>query len=217
MAQIRQLQHIDDYGYPTHPESRYKVRNFLVRTSKQVLLAGIYVCASAIGAVLKLSRLKEKRVPLSPETFHPKRILVLRMDLIGDLVLSLPVIRSLKRTYPDAEIDLLAIPSSSKVVMSDPDLAEVIAYDPNIWRRPKALFKMQNWREAQALRHRLQARHYDLAVSVFGPWAATLAVLSGAQRRVGFGRESYPGFMTDSVAGAHWHPGDHLHEVDYCL
>src|SRR5213079_3294803 len=60
-------------------------------------------------------------------------------------------------------------------------------------------------------------RHYDLAVSVFGPWAAILAVVSGAQRRVGFGKESYPGFMTDSVPGAHWTTGDHLHEVDYCL
>ncbi len=217
MVQTPQLQHIDEYGYPTHPDSRHKVRNFLVRASKRILLAGIYVCASGIGIGLKLSRLEKKQVPLSPETFHPKRILVLRMDLIGDLVLSLPVVRSLKRTYPDAEIDLLAIPSSSKVVMNDPDLTEVIAYDPNIWRRPKALFNLQNWREAQALRHSLQARHYDLAVSVFGPWAAILAVLSGTQRRVGFGQESYPGFMTDSVPGAHWNKGDHLHEVDYCL
>lgn len=217
MAQTPPSQHIDDYGYPTRPDSRHKVRNFLVRTSKRILLAGIYVCASAIGLVLKLGRLGKKQVPLSPDTFHPKRILVLRMDLIGDLVLSLPVVHSLKRTYPDAEIDLLAIPSSSKVVMSDPDLTEVIAYDPNIWRRPKALFKMQNWRELGALRRRLRAHHYDLAVSVFGPWAAILAILSSAQRRIGFGRESYPGFMTDNVAGVHWKSRDHLHEVDYCL
>ncbi len=217
MAQTPQLHPIDDYGYLTRPDSRHKIRNILVRTSKQVLLTGVYMCISIIGGLLQLRRFSKKWVPLSPETFHPQRILVLRMDLIGDLVLSLPVIHSLKRTYPDAEIDLLAIPSSSKVVISDPDLAEVIAYDPNIWRRPKALFQMQNWREAATLRHHLRARHYDLAVSVFGPWAAILAVLSGAQRRVGFGQESYPGLMTDSVAGAHWQSGDRLHEVDYCL
>src|SRR2546430_15316023 len=129
MAQTPQPQNIDDYGYPTRPDSRHKVRNFLVRTSKQILLAGIYVCASAIGVLLKLGRLGKKRVRLSPETFHPRHILVLRMDLIGDLVLSLPVVRSLKRTYPDAESDLLAIPSSSQVVMNDRELAEVIAYD----------------------------------------------------------------------------------------
>jgi lipopolysaccharide heptosyltransferase II len=139
------------------------------------------------------------------------------MDLIGDLVLSLPVVRLLKQTYPEAEVDLLALPSSAKIIEHDPDIANVITYDPNIWRRPKALFQRKNWHETRALYRRLQNRHYDLAVSVFGPWAAMLAVASGAKRRVGFGKESYPGFMTDSVPGAHWTTGDHLHEVDYCL
>ena len=31
-------------------------------------------------------------------------------DRIGDLVLSLTVVRALKRAYPEAEIDLLAVP-----------------------------------------------------------------------------------------------------------
>ena len=78
MVQTPQLQHIDEYGYPTHPNSRDKIRYFLVRASKRILLTGIYVCASGIGIGLKLSRLGKKQVPLSPETFHPKRILVLR-------------------------------------------------------------------------------------------------------------------------------------------
>ena len=142
---------------------------------------------------------------------------MIRLDLIGDLVLSLPVMRLLKRAYPEAEIDLLAIPSSAQVVATDPELAEIITYDPNIWRRPKALFRLQNWREAKMLLQRLHARQYDLAVSVFGSWAAIMAVASGARRRVGFGREGYPGFMTDNVPGRHWDPHDHLHEVDYCL
>src|SRR5258708_4180731 len=64
---------------------------------------------------------------------------------------------------------------------------------------------------------RLRARPYDIAISVFGNWAGLLAILGGAKRRVGFGRESYPGFMTDSVPGRHWSPNDHKHEVDYCL
>jgi len=60
-------------------------------------------------------------------------------------------------------------------------------------------------------------------VSVYANWAAILAVLSGARRRVGYGPEGYPGFMTDSVPGGipgrwrHWAPLDNKHEVDYCL
>ena len=72
----------------------------------------------------------------------------------------------------------------------DPNLNEIITYDPNVWRRPKALLQPKNWREALMLRRKLHARHYDIAVSVFGDWAATLAVLSGATRRVGFGAKA---------------------------
>jgi lipopolysaccharide heptosyltransferase II len=207
----------DEYGYPLRPNSRRNLRNIGVQTSKSALLASIYLLMSIVGFFLRLGRIGKHYPPLTPQTFHPRRILLIRLDLIGDLVLSLTVLRLLKRTYPEAEIDLLAVPSSAKVAATDPDLAEIIAYDPNVWRRPQALFQLQHWRTAFALLRHLRARQYDLAVSVFGNWAAIFTVLSGVKRRVGFGRESYPGFMTDDVPGRHWDPGDHKHEVDYCL
>ncbi len=217
MARTAQSQNRDDYGYPTRPDSRRRLRNTIVSISKRILLSSISLFMILPGAYLHLKRLGKRYRPLHPRTFHPRRILVIRLDLIGDLVLSLVVVRLLKRTYPEAEIDLLALPSSAKVITTDPDLAEIISYDPNIWRRPKALLQMKNWREARALRRRLQARKYDLAISTFGPWAALIAVLSGARRVLGFAQESYPGLLTDSVPGQHWTDADHLHEVDYCL
>ncbi len=182
-----------------------------------MLLLAIALVARSIGSALILYRLGKRTPRLTPLVFFPRRILVVRVDLIGDLILSLTLVHALKRTYPDAEIDLLAVPSSAQVVAQHPDLAGVITYDPNLWRRPKALVTPKNWRNLYALRRRLHERDYDLAVSVFGPWAAALTLLSGAKRRLGFGKESYPGFMTDSVAGAHWSDGAGLHEVDYCL
>ncbi len=207
----------DDYGYPTQPDTGRRLRDSIVRTSKKILLTSISLCMSLPGTYLHFKRLGKRYRPLHPQTFHPRRILVLRLDLIGDLVLSLVVVRLLKKTYPNAEIDLLALPTSGKVVMGDPDLTEIISYDPNIWRRPKALLQGQNWREARALRNRLQTRKYDLAISVFGPWAALIALASGAKRVLGFEKESYAGLLTDNVPGQHWATGDHLHEVDYCL
>jgi len=207
----------DEYGYPTQPDTRRQLRNTAVRSSKRILLAGISLSMSLLGLYLRLRRIGNRGPALKPLTFYPRRILVLRMDLIGDLVLSLTIVRLLKKTYPEAEIDLLALPASAKVITADPDIHEVITYDPNIWRRPQALLRSANWRGVRTLRQRLKERNYDLAVSVFGPWAALLALLSGAQRRLGFGQESYPGLMTDNVAGRHWDPRDHIHEVDYCL
>ena len=208
---------LDDYGYPYQPNSRRALRKTGIRTSKRLLLACIYLCMSIAGALLRSGRAGRRYPPLPPEFTTIRRILVIRLDLIGDLVLSTVAVRALKRVYPEAEIDLLALPSSAQIVQGDPDLSSVITYDPNVWRRPKALLRPGNWREALRLVRRLRGRRYDLAVSVFGRWAAILAVMSGARRTVGFKGESYPGFMTDGVPGRHWLPGEHLHEVDYCL
>ncbi len=213
----QQPKNLDDYGYPFQPGQLSQLRKTAIRTSKTILLACIYLLMTIIGSLLWLARLGKHYPPLTPQTFHPQHILVIRLDLIGDLVLSLTVVQALKRAYPNAEIDLLATPASASVVLHEPQLTQIITYDPNIWRRPKALLNLKNWRDLQIMLHKLHARHYDLAISVYGPWAAILAVLSRAKRRVGFGRESYPGFMTNSVPGRHWHPGDNKHEVDYCL
>ncbi|HJT58825.1 MAG TPA: lipopolysaccharide heptosyltransferase II [Ktedonobacteraceae bacterium] len=222
MSAKEQLE-LDTYGYPFPPDSQRKLRKNSIKTARNALGKCIYLALSIVGAFLWLGRLGKKLPPLTPATFHPKRILVIRLDLIGDLVLSLTVVRALKRTYPDAEIDLLATPASAKVALHDPNLSEIIPYDPNIWRRPKALLQLKNWRDARKLARRLRSRHYDLAVSVYANWAAVLAVLSGAKRRVGYGPEGYPGFMTDPVPGGipgrwrHYAPLDDKHEVDYCL
>jgi len=208
---------MDEYGYPLQPDSRRTLRNLFVHTTRDVLLAIIYLVLSGVGAIIQMRHANKHEPPLQPNTFRPKRILVIRLDLIGDLVMSLTLVRALKRTYPDAEIDLLAIPSSAKIVTSDPDITTLLTTDPNIWRRPKALLQWSNWLALFALINRMHGRHYDLTVSVFGQWAAIFALLSGAKRRLGFGQEGYYGFMTDNVTGRHWDAHDHKHEVDYCL
>lgn len=208
---------LDEYGYPLRPNSQRTLRNAVVRASKRLLRLAIYSLMSVLGAVSQLGSRGKQRQSLTPTTFSPTRILIIRVDLIGDLVMSLPAVRVLKRTYPEAEIDLLAVPSSAKVVASDPDIAQVIAYDPNIWRRPKALLQWRNWRDLFALWQRLHARHYDLTINLFGEWASVLMMLSGTPCRLGFSHENYPGFLTNSVTGRHWDNNDHKHEVDYCL
>jgi lipopolysaccharide heptosyltransferase II len=218
MSQTYKQQHnLDNYGYPLPPDSRRRLRKKIIRTSKSILGNFIFLVMSLIGGLFWLGRKGMKYPPLTAQNVHPLRILVIRLDLIGDLVLSMTAVRTLKRSYPEASIDLLALPASAKVVMHDPDLNEIITYDPNVWRRPKAVFYIKNWSNAYKLLRHLRAHKYDIAVSIFGKWAGILAALSGAKRRVGYGRESYPGLMTDNVHGQHWRPGDHKHEVDYCL
>src|SRR5690242_1203338 len=96
---------LDDYGYPPRPDARWKLRKKGIRASKVALSVCLYVCMCVVGAILWLGRAGRSLQPLSPRSVQPRRLLVIRLDLIGDLVLSMTVVRALKRAYPDAEID----------------------------------------------------------------------------------------------------------------
>src|SRR5438270_8478620 len=76
----------DDYGYPLPLEGRDKLRKLGIRTSKRILGICISLFMNIIGILLWLGRRGKSQPPLKPETFHPQRILIIRLDLIGDLV-----------------------------------------------------------------------------------------------------------------------------------
>lgn len=145
-----------------------------------------------------------------------RRILVVRVDLIGDVVLSLPAVRVMRRAYPDARIDMLVLRSSAPILAAEGDLlAQVIPYDPGVWRRPGGFLQVGAWREAIALIRRLRASEYDLALSVSGDIGSILTRLSGARRRVGYADEAYRRFLTDTLPGGRYQR--HQHEVRYVL
>ncbi|MEA3490109.1 MAG: glycosyltransferase family 9 protein [Candidatus Omnitrophota bacterium] len=60
---------------------------------------------------------------------NPQRILITRTDRLGDVVLSTPVIRHMRRLYPDAYIAFMVRPENRDVVRNNPHLDEVIVYD----------------------------------------------------------------------------------------
>ena len=69
------------------------------RRERALVAAGDAVLAAARG----LARPFRRRSP--PLT--PKRILLLRLERIGDLVMALPAVADLRDAAPDAEIDLV--------------------------------------------------------------------------------------------------------------
>ena len=104
------------------------------------------------------------RLPQNP------RVLVVILRRLGDVLLTTPVIRSLKRTFPQASIDAVVFADTEGVLTGNPDLAEVIT----IPQRPTAL-------DTISLFVRL-FRRYDLALSVqTGDRPTALAVIAGRQ------------------------------------
>ncbi len=173
----------------------------------------LWLLIAAVGWLTRTSR--AAGAELRPGNPAIRRILVIRVDLIGDAVLSLPAVRALQRTYPDAEIDFLALQSSAGILAGERGIATVLTFDPYLWRHRLGSFNPRTWIEARAFLRSLRARRYDLAVSVSGDIASVLARLSGAHRRVGYAREAYPFMLTDAVPGGRYHT--RKHEVQYVL
>jgi heptosyltransferase III len=81
------------------------------------------------------------------------RILVITLRRLGDVLLTTPLIRSLKCRFPNGLIDALVFAGTEGILSGNPDLASVITMPGR-----------SNSRETFALARRLW-RRYDLAVS----------------------------------------------------
>ena len=84
----------------------------------------------------------------------PQRILIIVTRRIGDVLLATPLIRSLKRAWPDARIDALVFAGTHGVLIGNPDLEQI----HTVAERPR-------FSEHLALLARLY-RRYDLALSL---------------------------------------------------
>lgn len=98
------------------------------------------------------------------------RILVVALRRLGDVLLTTPLIRSVKRAFPDAAIDALVFTGTEGVLAGNPDLKNVLT----IPSRAKLGATL-------SLLGRI-AKRYDLALSTqTGDRPTTLAVIAGRQ------------------------------------
>lgn len=107
------------------------------------------------------------------------RILLVRLRLIGDVVLTTPVVRALRKALPSSELSYLVEPVAAPVVAASPYLDEVI-----VARRGRGTSRVA---DDLRLARELRRRRYDLAIDFHGgPRASMLTWVSGARRRIGY-------------------------------
>jgi ADP-heptose:LPS heptosyltransferase len=102
------------------------------------------------------------------------------MKFIGDVVLTTPIIRSVRKACPDAFIAYMGEKGAVSLLEQNPFLDEIVPFD---FSRPTAIEQV---RVALLLRH----RKFDLAIDLFGnPRSALLTYMTGARVRVGPARK----------------------------
>jgi len=131
---------------------------------------------------------------------EPQRILLLRLERIGDLLMVIDAIRDARAHWPAAQIDLVVGSWNAALAHLVPEVSAVQVLDaPWLARGAGALSWPQLVRRARAWRR----AGYDLVVN-FEPDIRSnfLAWLSGATRRAGYWSGGGGAFLTDALGYA---------------
>lgn len=109
------------------------------------------------------------RIALPPRP----RILVVALRRLGDVLLTTPLIRSIRQAWPDAQIDALVFADTTAILDGNPDLNNVVAMP-----QPAGLLR------SLALVAKLW-RRYDLTVSTQAGDRPTFFTIVAGRKRVG--------------------------------
>jgi heptosyltransferase-2/heptosyltransferase-3 len=171
------------------------------RTRKQALRGGLLAIAA--------------RLPVRPQSTGNRRVLLIRPDHLGDLLLTVPAVRLLKQTRPDLSLHALVGAWGKPALERLPELDRIETLEfPGFTRQPSAgtlaPYRLL-WQAAQPLRQ----TGYDAAV-ILRPdhwWGAMLAHLAGIRRVIGFDTPDTRPFLTERVP---YVPNRHsvLHSLD---
>jgi lipopolysaccharide heptosyltransferase II len=105
--------------------------------------------------------------------------LLVRLRLIGDVVLTTPLIGALRRKFPDAQLTYLVEPAAAPVVRGNRNLSHIVVVP-----KTRGLTRL---RDDFALARQLRRQHFDVAIDLHGgPRAAWFTWASGAVMRIGY-------------------------------
>ncbi len=125
-----------------------------------------------------------------------KRVLIVRMGSMGDIVHTLPAVATLRRRYPEAEIDWVVEKHWAPLLARNPHVAQLHLVETKAWRRN--LGESGTWKSLIHALSGLRRRKFDCALDFQGLIkSAVLARLCGAEQVIGFERRE----LREAVAG----------------
>ena len=137
----------------------------------------------------------------APPTAPPQRVLLIRPDHLGDLLLTTPALHHLRQVWPNAHITALVGPWGQPILADHPALDEILTLPfPGFTRQP-ATSPWAPYRLLAAEADRLRAGHFDLALILRFDhwWGAWLAQRAHIPRRFGFAVPECVPFLTTAV------------------
>ncbi|MBI3315962.1 MAG: lipopolysaccharide heptosyltransferase II [Candidatus Omnitrophica bacterium] len=152
----------------------------------------------------------QKTLEAYREALSRKKILVIKLSAMGDVILSIPSLRALRQKFPDAWISVLVGRKSRKVIRNCPYVSDVIVYEEpsDKLHALKGLFKMAKL---------LAKEDFDIVVDLQNNRTShALAFLCGASVRAGHDNGKWSFFLnrkTKDTEGVSVAPLEHQFRV----
>lgn len=124
--------------------------------------------------------------PAGLSTRDFRKILLIKLSAVGDVVHTFPVLNKLRRRYPAAQIDWLVSSPIAEFLSPHPAINNILEFAREEWTKPWRLTPLAN---SARLAARLRAAGYDLVLDLQGQLRSGLcARATGAPVRIGFGK-----------------------------
>lgn len=147
------------------------------------------------------------KLPIRRQKTRSGRILIIRPDHLGDVLLTTPAVQAIKQAYPYQEIHMLVGPWSASVLVNYPEIDRVLTLPfPGFSRNTNENIRSPYQLALKSARH-LRLIGYESAI-IMRPdhwWGAMLAFLAGIPIRIGYDLPDVSPFLTEVVPHEHQH------------
>lgn len=135
-----------------------------------------------------------------------KKILIINVNWLGDVIFSTPFIRAIREAYPDSYIACMAVPRCKEILEANSRINELILFDED--GREKSLVGKVRFAS------KLKKDKFDTAFILHRSFTkALIACLAGIKERVGYDTKRRGVLLTKKLKN----PDRELHKVEYFL
>jgi lipopolysaccharide heptosyltransferase II len=139
------------------------------------------------------------------EVLRNKKILIINVNWIGDVLFSTPAIRLIKESYPSSYLGCMIVPRCKEVLENNPYVDELILFDERTTHR--SLFSKLKFILF------LKEKNFDIAFIFHRSFTRTLICwLANIPQRIGYYRKKSSLFLTKKIEVT-----EGIHRVDYFL
>jgi heptosyltransferase-2 len=129
------------------------------------------------------------------------KVLVIQTAFLGDLILTLPIIQTIKKNQNDSIVDVLCIPYTCSILQNNPYINRTIVFDKHSHRKYSDIYGLAN---------ELKSQKYDYAIIPHrSVRSGMIAMLTRIKHRIGFKKLFFDWLYTET-----FEYNSEIHEID---